>query len=101
MIPRGSSQWSPSSGSGLAPATTYTQVLFVAPLEVVRVVLVFPWCPGPQVALGRHYLAHGLPVHSRCDGGDITDRVQYRSSISPPTSTFTHLDALLPPPLDS
>ena len=29
--------WSPSSGSGLAPATTYTQVSLVAPLEVLRV----------------------------------------------------------------
>lgn len=42
MIPRSSASWSPSSGSGLTPATTYNQVLFLAPLEVVRVVLNIP-----------------------------------------------------------
>ena len=42
MIPRSSASWSPRSSSGLAPATTYNQVLFIAPLAVVKVVLNMP-----------------------------------------------------------
>ena len=41
-MPRSSASWSARSGSGIAPATTYTQVLFVAPLAVVKVVLNMP-----------------------------------------------------------
>ena len=41
-MPGYSASWSPRSGSGLAPATMYTQVLFVAPLVVVKVVLNMP-----------------------------------------------------------
>ena len=77
------------SGSFLDPATTYTQVLFLAPLAVVKVVLNIPlvsrYVDDPH-SLRYLLAATTLPMDCLYMAGVMLLPVsQYRFSSSPPT----------------